>query len=216
MSGAFYRSNHEVDSLLNDPSLSDYPFIDRVQFFSNAINTRTKGIDVVIHGRWNIHKAQLIAIMAANFTKTRLFGEIKTAANLSPTTGNQNTLFNEEVRTNLESGQPQDKIMISLNYKKGNVGFMLRNTHFGKTAFQYLGNPKEIFSPKILTDLSINYTPKPWITITVGANNIFDVYPDRIKNYKNTYEGRNIYAMDGSQFNYNGGYYFVSMSFNFK
>lgn len=216
MSGAFYRSNHEVDSLLKDPSMSDYPYIDRVQFFSNAINTRTKGIDAVIHGKWNIHKAQLIAIMVANFTKTRLFGEIKTAANLSPTTGNQNTLFNEEVRTSLESGQPQDKIIISLNYKREYVGFMLRNTRFGKTAFQYLGNPKETFSPKILTDFSISFNPKSWITIIAGANNIFDIYPDRIKDYKNTNEGRNIYAMDGSQFGYFGGYYFVSMSFNFK
>jgi iron complex outermembrane receptor protein len=217
MSGAFYRSkNHEVDSLLNDPSLGDYPYIDRVQFFSNAINTRTIGIDFVMHGNWNIHTAQLIAIIAANVTNTRQFGEIKTAANLSATPDNQNTLFNDEARTNLESGQPQDKIMISLNYKKKHMEFMLRNTHFGKTAFLYLGNPKETFSSKILTDLSTSYAPKSWLTITAGANNIFDVYPDRIKNEKNTYEGRNIYAMDGSQFGYNGGYYFVSMNFNFR
>jgi iron complex outermembrane recepter protein len=216
MSGSLYRTNHEVDSLLNDPSLAEYPYIDRVQFFSNAINTRTKGIVVVIHGKWNIHKAQLVAILAANFTKTRLFGEIKTAANLSATKENQNTLFNEEVRTNLESGQPHDKILASLNYKTNKVGVLLRNTRFGKTAFQYLGNPKETFSPKILTDLNISYSPKSWVTITAGANNIFNVYPDRIKNEKNTNEGRNIYALDGSQFGYYGGYYFVSMSFSFK
>ena len=216
MSGGYYRSNREVDSLLNDPSLDDYPYIDRVQFFSNAINTRTRGIDVVIHGKWHFHKDQFIAVIAANFTKTRLFGEIKTAASLSPTSGNQNTLFNEEVRTNLESGQPRDKIIVSLNYKKQKLGFMLRNSRFGKTAFQYPGSPKETFSPKILTDLSISYAPKSWLTITAGANNVFDVYPDRIEDYKNTNEGRNIYATDGSQFGFFGGYYFLRSSFNLR
>ena len=216
MSGGYYRSNREVDSLLNDPSLDDYPYIDRVQFFSNAINTRTRGIDVVIHGKWNFHKDQFIAVIAANFTKTRLFGEIKTAASLSPTSGNQNTLFNEEVRTNLESGQPRDKIIVSLNYKKKKLGFMLRNSRFGKTAFQYPGSPKETFSPKILTDLSISYAPKSWLTISAGANNVFDVYPDRIEDYKNTNEGRNIYATDGSQFGFFGGYYFLRSSFNLR
>jgi hypothetical protein len=89
-----------------------------------------------------------------NFTRTRLFGDIKTAANLSAKDGNKNTLFNEEQRANLEKGV----------------------TAAGKI------QPTESFPPKILTDLSISYFPTLWRTITAGANNIFDVYPDRKKN----------------------------------
>jgi len=48
------------------------------------------------------------------------------------------------------------------------------------------------------------------LTITIGANNVFDVYPDRIKDYRNTGDGIYIYGMEATPFGFNGGYYFVS------
>ncbi len=71
------------------------------------------------------------------------------------------------------------------------------------------------FSPKILTDFSINYLPKAWLAITAGTNNIFDVYPDKLKNCHNTTEGTLIYGNEAMPFGYNGGNYFLSMSFSF-
>ena len=220
LGGRFDRSNDEVDRLLNASSLRDST-ITQVSFFSNAISTRTKGIDLVLHGKWNFNQAQLIASLSANFTRTQLFGDIKVAANLSPADSNKNTLFNREQISNLEDGQPRSKIILDLDYKKGKLGFMLRNTRFGETAFQHVVvatgkiQPQETFSPKILTDLSISYTPKSLLTITAGANNIFDVYPDGLKNSENTNGGLYIYAMEASPFGFNGGYYYVNMSFSF-
>jgi iron complex outermembrane recepter protein len=217
LSGAFDRvTNPEVDSLLNSSSLDGYPDIQQVSFFSNAIHTRTKGIDIVIHGKWKIRKAQLSSSLAANFTKTDLFGEIRTASNLSATIENKNSLFDDEQKSDVERGQPRSKIILSLNYQREKTRFILRNTRFGENAYQFTNpRPMETFSPKILTDVSISYTPKSWLSITAGANNVFNVYPDRIKNYVNTGEGRNIYALDVWQLGYMGGYYFISMSFNF-
>jgi iron complex outermembrane recepter protein len=215
LGGNFNRKNPEVDSLLKDPSLKEYGNVVQVSFFSNAINTRTHGVDAVLRGKWNFRKTQVIAIVSANFTDTRLFGDIKTAENLSATDANENTLFNQEQRINLEEGQPRNKIIVSLNYKKEKIGIMLRNTRFGETAFKGVGKVKETFSPKILTDLSINYTPKSWMNIAVGANNIFDVYPDQINDYQNTNEGIYKYATQATPFGYNGGYYYVSTGFNF-
>ena len=214
LSGGLGRSNPEVDSLLNDPSLRNYSYIDQVSFFANAINTRTQGVDGVIHGRWNFHKSQLMAVMSANFTRTRLFGDIRTATNLSATAENKNALFNEEQRTDLENGQPRSKIILNLNFKRNKIGFILRNTRFGETAFQYTGFPKETFSPKVLTDIMFSYTPKYWLTITSGANNVFNVYPDRVENFDNTMQGRFPYGLDAWQFGFLGGYYYVSMGLN--
>ncbi|HET9277707.1 MAG TPA: TonB-dependent receptor, partial [Flavitalea sp.] len=184
LSGAFDRANPEVDSLLKSSSLDGYRDIQQVSFFSNAINTRTRGIDIVIHGKWKIRKAQLMGSLAANFTKTRLFGEIKTVPNLSASTANINSLFDDEQKSDMERGQPRSKIILSLNYQGEKVGFILRNTRFGENAYQFsYPRPLETFSPKILTDASICYTPRAWLSITAGANNVFNVYPDRIKNY---------------------------------
>ena len=215
LSGAFDRANPEVDSLLKSSSIDGYPDIQQVSFFSNAISTRTKGIDIVMHGKWKIRKAQLIGSLAANFTKTRLFGEIKTVPNLSPTTANINSLFDEEQRSDVERGQPRSKIILSLNYQREKIGFILRNTRFGENAYMFFNRSLETFSPKILTDVSINYTPRSWLSITAGANNVFNLYPDRLKDYGNTGQGRNIYALDVWQFGFMGGYYYISMGLNF-
>jgi iron complex outermembrane receptor protein len=211
LSGAFdRRTNPEVDRLL-----SSYPDVDRVQFFVNAIHTNTQGVDIVLNGKWKVKNANLTTLLAANFTRTRLFGEIKTAGKLKADSLNMATLFSREERGKLERSQPASKIILSLQYKTDKLEFLLRNTLFGETATLYINpvqNPDEFFSSKILTDVSVSYTPKAWLSLMAGANNIFNVYPDRIKDYRNTQEGMHIYAQETTAFGFYGGYYFVTLS----
>jgi len=212
LSGNFDRSNPQVDSLLKDSSLINYSDVDGVAFFANAVNTRTQGIDIVIHGKWQIHNAQLIAILAGNFNQTSLFGDIKVASNLPATDVNKNTLFTKENQTEVETGSPRNKLILSLNFKKEKFGFLIRNTRFDKVINYNAGGTNEINTPKILTDVSISYSLESWFTLTGGANNVFDVYPDRVKNYVNTSDGRVKYV--NSHYGNLGGYYFLGMNFN--
>ena len=214
LSGVFDTTNRDIKAIL-----INYPNIDFVQFYVNAINTRTRGIDAVLNGRWKINKTRLELILAASFNRNSIFGPIKTTAPVSDTSRYTNTLFGIEEITILENDQPRKKIIFSGAISKGRFGFVFRNTLFGSTATATrVTNPTdtlyESFSSKILTDISINYTPKSWLTITAGANNIFDVYPDRIKIYRRTGQGINLYSPGATPFGSNGGYYFVSMSFN--
>jgi iron complex outermembrane receptor protein len=215
LSGQFERSsNPEIDNLLRGYSLD----IDLVRFFANAINTRTRGVDAMLNGTWKIKNASLVATLAAHFTRTRLLGEIKTVGKLEADSLNTTTLFDRYERGRLEWGQPDNKIIFSLNFKRDKFGFLLRNTRFGKTAIVFDARDEsrdQFFSPKVITDLSINYTLKSWLTFTVGVNNAFNVYPDRIKDYRNTDEGRFIYGQEATPFGINGAYYFVSTSVNF-
>jgi len=215
LSGVFRKTNPDVAAIL-----ANYPNIDLVQFYVNAINTRTLGIDAVLHGNWTINKTNLGLSLAANFNRNTIFGEIKTTDKISDTSRYTNALFGIEEKTALEKSQPGEKIILLATINTGKFEFAVRNTHFGNTALvTIVTNPTdtlyESFSSKILTDISITYTPKSWLAITVGANNIFDVYPDRMKNYRNTGEGSDIYSNGASPFGYNGGYYFVGVSFNF-
>ena len=215
LSGVFDRTNHDIAAILGN-----YPNIDFVQFYVNAINTRTRGIDAVLNGRWKINKTSLALTMAASFNRNSIFGQIKTTAPVSDTSRYRNTLFGIEEITTLENDQPRKKIIFSGTISKGRFGFVFRNTLFGNTATATIVRTPttdtlyESFSSKILTDISINYTPKSWLTITAGANNIFDVYPDRIKIYRRTGQGSTLYSSGATPFGSNGGYYFVSMSFN--
>ena len=96
---------------------------------------------------------------------------------------------------------------------------IIRNTRFGKTSIApIIGRPlrvqAESFSPKIITDLSVSYALKKWVGITLGANNVFNVYPDPIKNYDNTVQGSRIYCAEASPFGFNGGYYYMNLAFS--
>jgi iron complex outermembrane receptor protein len=218
LSGIFDKTNPYVsDILLN------YPDVNQVQFITNAINTRTRGIDAVMNGSWKVHKASVGFILAANFTRTNLFGPIQTAGKLPADSLNTNTLFNTEEREKIEYSQPASKIILSGNYKKEKIGFLIRCTRFGKTSIapaytdpitKVVEFLNESFSPKIFTDLSFNYSAKEWLTLTAGANNIFDVYPDPVKNPINQNQGILIYSNQGTPYGYNGGYYYLAMNFN--
>ena len=214
ISGNFVRRpGNSLDSILKlYPNLKA---VNQVAFFSNAVNTRTKGIDVIVDGSWNNKNESLAINLAANFNSTRLYGPVKTSDKISTIEGSSNTLFNSEDSIRMEKGQPGSKIILLMTYKTGKTKLIIRNTRFGKTMIAPLGLPQETFSPKILTDVSLTYSPKEWMAFTFGANNIANIYPDKLKNYANTFQGGWVYSPEASPFGFNGGYYFVELNFSF-
>jgi len=59
----------------------------------------------------------------------------------------------------------------------------------------------------------MSYKLKNFANITIGANNIGNTYPDKLKNFGNTGEGRFVYSRAATQFGFNGGYYYTSFIF---
>jgi iron complex outermembrane receptor protein len=208
ISGIFDRTK---DPQIHD-ILVDYPAINLVQFFANAINTRTYGIDAVLNGNWAIQKTRIGLTLAANINRHAVFGAIKTTDVVENISNYTNTLFGVEERTTLKRDQPGEKVILSAVVNKGKFGFVLRNTFFGSTesttilATNPVDTAYDFFSSRILTDWSINYKPKLWLSITLGANNIFNVYPDR-RIRDNEYNGGSI------PYGTNGGYYYLNMRF---
>jgi iron complex outermembrane receptor protein len=214
LSGSFGKSNPEVKKIL-----ASLPDVDEVRFITNAVNTRTAGLDISLNWKWKIRQGEAGLMLASNFARTNLFGSIQIADSLGRDSLNTNTLFNMDERSKMLKSQPGSKIILSANYNIRKWGFVLRNTRFGKTSSTTITtNPVRIFyehfSAKMLTDVSINYAPRKWLTLTAGANNIFDVYPDRLKNYENSSNGILLFSNEASPFGYNGGYYFLNMTMN--
>jgi iron complex outermembrane receptor protein len=196
-------------------------------FFTNAINTRTRGLDVVLTGNQPIGTGTLTFTLAGNMNRTEVQGDPKVSETLPPDQFG-NVLFNRLERSRIEEAQPRSKYMVSLNYKVGSFGSNLRVTRFGQVAVRDAANPAldETFSPKIVTDVSVNYLITKNINIVVGANNLFDVYPDplRVNQWAtptrttvldNTSFNRFIYSRNATQFGFNGGYYYFSLTANF-
>jgi iron complex outermembrane receptor protein len=214
LSGIFdKRTNPDVEKILEN-----YPNIDQVQFVTNAINTETRGVDIVMNGNWKIKKANLRIMFAANFNRINLVGPIQATTKLPTDSLNTNTLLSRQERVKIENGQPESKIIFSANYSREKLSVLLQGTRFGKTTagIDSLNVRKdEFYSAKILFDGSVSYMPSSWVTITLGSNNVFDVYPDRRKHRYNMNEGIVIYGNESLPFGYNGGSYYLKTVFNF-
>lgn len=89
-------------------------------------------------------------------------------------------------------GQPRDKVVLSADGKLGMFGLTLRSTRYGKvvspnaaapisdpTSLTALGPDDITLSPKWVTDLELRVEPLANLDIAIGADNLFDIYPDR-------------------------------------
>jgi iron complex outermembrane receptor protein len=152
LSTPFNRSNLLVDTILKafnvDPSTS------ALQFWTNAVNTETRGIDVVITQRFRLGSGNASVSLAANFNKNEVVGPIHTNSKLdsarynpfagdpakgiagNPAANPANdlafTLFDRQQRGRIETAQPKSKINFTATYAIKNWNFLLRAVRFGE------------------------------------------------------------------------------------
>ena len=165
-------------------------------FFANAISTESKGIDIIITHKLNLGAIVIKSDLATTFSQTRQVGAIQGSPTLIAN-GQINRYFSEMSRIYLEEAIPRVKgnLTNSFGYKK--FDFFLRNVYFGQVTDPNTadvngdgrvegaiinGQAVEIEHPiwgaKIVTDLSIGYKITENAKVVLGANNIFDIYPD--------------------------------------
>jgi iron complex outermembrane receptor protein len=185
----------------------------RAAFFANAINTETRGIDLVVSYGQRIGGGNFRADLTGNVTETRKVGAVQASEKLA---GKEAVYFSESSRIYLEGAVPRQKVGLTLTYGIGKVNFFLRNMWFGKV--QEASNivaQQEVYGSKVITDLSIGYKVATGVRLSVGSNNIFDVYPDETKDVATRSSNQFIYSRRATQFGYNGRYVFGRIEFSF-
>jgi len=202
----------ELDNLLAQANAS------AASFFANAIDTESKGVDIVIsHKAFFGEDMQLKTDLSGTFSKTNQVGDIK-ASEVLENAGLVGTYFPEDSRVYLEEAVPGTKINLSNSLSTGKFNVFLRNVYFGEVteATKTITN-QQVFSSKIVTDLSIGYNATESLTITVGANNLFDIYPDMAEDiYNNRSDGRFDWSRRAQQFGIGGRFLFARVSFTLK
>jgi iron complex outermembrane receptor protein len=226
LAGPFRRDSAIVDQALTDGGISRDVRV--VQAFSNIIDTKTQGLDVILTMNPKTRKGDLDITLAANFNKTTIEevnGTEKIPA-VPNATGNY-FFFDRIEQSRILHGNPKSKISLGVAYQLKKIGANVRVTHFGEVSF-WNTNPNldETYEARAVTDASINYFIIPAVRVTIGANNIFDVYPQKLKwfreangdtgnrYYANTGEGRFVYSRNATQFGMNGGYYYITVGLN--
>ena len=197
----------------------------RAQLFTNAIDTRTQGIDFIAAYNTNFGESRLRATLAANFTETEVTNvDIPATLQADPV-----AFFDREERGRFEDATPQSKVSLLLDYRVNrfvaNVFFVrfgevwartqdTETDESGNDLVDSEGNPIYIdqrYAPKIITNASIGYNITDNVNFTIGASNLFDVYPDENRSEFRSDE-RFIYSRRASQFGFNGGYYFARLN----
>ncbi|MGP1990753.1 TonB-dependent receptor [Zobellia laminariae] len=187
-------------------------------FFANAINTESRGLDVVLTHTANLSdKWRLKSDLAGTLSKTNQIGDINSSEVLKDA-GLVDTYFPEDSRVYLEEAVPRTKLNLSNSLTSDKWVMFLRNVYFGEVteATTVVANQQD-FGSKIVTDLSIGYKATDALTLTLGANNLLDIYPDRAEEqFNNRSSGRFDWSRRAQQFGIGGRFLFARVSFTLK
>nr|WP_315247843.1 TonB-dependent receptor [uncultured Flavobacterium sp.] len=178
------------------------------RFFTNAINTTTNGLDVVIDYDLNLGKGKLNLSLLYNYNDNKVDDQLNNIPSLF--VGQEDVYYGPQERSLIETNTPKHKGTFAINYGLDKWNFLLRNTYFGEVTrdgFPFGGIQKH--GGKVVTDLTAAYKITPKIQFALGANNLFDIFPDR-QIYENSYFG--VFKYAPVQMGTTGAYYFGRLS----
>jgi len=211
-----------------------------LQFWANALKTRTSGLDFVGNVRdIRLGNGKAGINLAGNYTLTNK--QVGKTADPASIVQVGQSVINGTLSYLLFKSRPKYKVILGGDYKIGKFGFTLNNTLFGPTEFQDLAAPldpslKIKFDPKVVTDLSASVELFSKLTFTAYVNNILNVLPEwklvaldakgetilkdpaQVKSNINniTFDGRySIQTYNGSHFSQLGTIFGASATFKF-
>jgi iron complex outermembrane receptor protein len=206
-------SGSEVEALLAGTGAN------RARFFLNAIDSTTKGVDVVATYSMDMEEVgNLLLNVGFNYNKNEVTDIIEPPAILQGAGFDQGNLFSGNELRRFEVGSPKSKLNLSAAWSKDSWNATLRTTRYGETQ-DPSDNPErnEILPEKWVTDLDVNYAVTDNIKFTLGSNNIFDVYPDTTRELvEDVTTFSRLFSYSGfSPFGFTGRYVYGKVSITF-
>ena len=201
LSGLFTTSNdpeNPFGEAVRD-IVAPFPGVAAAQFFVNAVDTTTNGVDVVADYSIHIPKGAIKASAAANFTKTTVDNVhvpdsmLKQFANVNGSEQTiQNTFLGRYGRNRLEDLLPRAKGTLGLRWDYDGWSAGIRGNYYGPTVYRSDATPDddEHFGAKVTFDVDFGYRIGG-LWWSIGANNVFDTFPDQLKIAPNHEDNRN-------------------------
>jgi len=171
------------------------------RFFTNAINTRTSGVDLTANYRRTMSSNSDFHLFAGyNYNQTKVESEVATPPQLA---GLGNVLFDRVERGRFECGQPKHQARFIGDYRRGRFSANANVGLYGSFCVKQLlasGADDQTFTKKWVTDLEVAYRLEK-VTLGAGVQNLFDNYPEQVLARLNTqgvrYPTTNTFGMNG-------------------
>jgi iron complex outermembrane receptor protein len=212
LTSQFPSTNPAVAALL-----APFPSVSQAQFFANAVDTDTLGLDVVADYTLRLEPATLTFTASANFTKTEVI-DVNIPATLVAAFADadpaalETYYFGRAARNRLEDAVPRQRATAAVNYAQGPLSAVVRANFYGKVKYKPdLPENDEEFGAKTLFDADVGYQLTPSLRLSVGAENVFNTFPDKNTKAANQSFGRFVYNRNVSQFGWNGGFYYARL-----
>jgi iron complex outermembrane receptor protein len=202
LTGVFSSDIPEISSILSARNVTG------VQFFTNAANTTTMGLDIVASKtNINIFKGNHTLTFAANLNKMTI-DEIYTNQLLS---NYSETYFGPREKAFLLASAPSHKLSLNFDQKWEKIALNLRFTHYSSVILRDWNNDINLYKSRLVTDLSASFNVTNNLLWTLGCNNLFDVYPT-LQNPGYT-EGGGMW--DAVQNGNSGAFFYTKVGFKF-
>lgn len=208
--------------IANGNVLENVPF-SGINIFSNGLDTRTRGVDLIANLRTPIAGFGSIDwSLTGNVAKTKVTRIKDTPA---PLAASNQALFDKVAISNLETASPSFKMILAGVYRNGRLTVAAKENLYG--------NAKRYADPgdgqyyldetgtKATTDIDVEYGLLDNLSLSAGAINLFDVKPNRVNQ-----TALMIAALAGdpaneiypkySPYGVNGGYYYARARIKFR
>ena len=187
--------------------------VQRLQFFTNAIDTKTRGLSISSETSFKVFKGRLRLTGAASYYQT-LVEKVEINGALH---GLEFQLFNREDINRLERAQPGHKLFLGGSYHNEKWSYMMQLAHFGEVVYlhpqdgnrtnwimnEYAGvveSRDQIFQKKWLTNIALSRKTGKRFVVTLSGENVFDIKPDEHEHSANTNHGVFKYSRHVQQF----------------
>ncbi len=176
-----------------------------VNYFTNGFDTRTNGVDAVGSYRTNLAGSPLNLTLAYNYNKSKVIRSVP------------GTISAAQI-INVSNLAPRHRAIFSAGWRVGDISVNARQNFYSSWRNE-TDYPGQKFGAKFTTDFDVSYTLAERYTLTLGAYNLFNEYPDRISPTtanpifdltESTADGQ-IYPRTGGPFGINGGFLYARL-----
>ncbi len=179
--------------------------VDSAQFFVNGVDTRTTGVDMVFAWKKTFGSTKFGATLVGNVNKMEV-------TNVKNNGLDQETFFGAREVAFLKASAPNSKFGLNFNFSRKIIDAGLAFTRFSKVVLVDYAGMDNVYNPKIVTDATIGFQIIKQVKLSIGANNLFNIYPDQQDESGNTEAGG---YWDAVQMGFSGAYYYARLGLKF-
>ena len=182
-------------------------------YFTNAIDTRTRGVDVVASYTIPLQASTLDLTASYGYSSTEITGIAADPAAWNAFTALSPSRIARDEIGRIEESHPHSKAILSGNWNNEHWELGLTATRYGSFVNRPSSGPAndQKFDANWLLDISASYKPSEQWKLTVGADNVLDQYPDR-SIFANSTSGMFPYS-NYSPYGFNGAYVYARAAY---